>query len=93
MFRPSTVDIIALKMDLSAQVKIELKLDDLLKKLFGTGYCIDTEVCDDSLHVSIYEGPWDNGGRLLSWLRYDLTILEPGLEEAAKGIYLDWLFS
>lgn len=80
-------------MTIGDEIEIELRLDDLLKKLFGTGYCVDTEVCDGSVHVTIFEGPWDNGGRLLSRLKYDLTVLEPGLEEAAKSIHLEWLFS
>jgi hypothetical protein len=80
-------------MDVDEQCELEIKLDKRLNNLLGYNYCVDTEICDDSLHVLIYEGPWEFGGRFIRRLDYDLTILESGVEEAAKLIHLDWLFS
>lgn len=81
-------------MTIRDQIEIQIRLDCLLGELLGAGYCADTMVCDGSVLVRIYESSYDeHDGRLLSRLEYDLTVLEPGLEEAAKGIHLDWLFS
>lgn len=81
-------------MTIGDKIEIELRLDCLLDGLLGAGYCVDTMVCDGSVHVLIYESSYvEHRGRLVSRSEYDLTVLEPGLEEAAKSIHLNWVFS
>ena len=87
VFRRSTVN------DLADRFKLEAEMDDLLDNLLSDNLYAYTEVRSNSVLVRIYKGPWNEGPRVLSRLEYDLTVLEPGLEEAAKRIHLDWLFS
>ena len=78
-------------MDFMEQVDLETELDHLLDRLLPEAVFADTVLCDDSVRVSIRDRV--HGVDLLCRLEYDLTVLEPGLEEAAKRIHLDWLFA
>lgn len=83
----------AIAMDIGDHIQLEIELDERLNNLLGANYCADTAICDGSVHVLIYEGPWEFGGKFNRRLDYDLTVLKSGVEKAAKRIHLDWLFS
>lgn len=79
--------------DIRDKVCLEAEINYQLDKLLGDNLYAYTEVRSNSVRVKIYGGRWSEGIRVLSRLDYDLTVLEPGVEEAAKRIHLDWLFS
>lgn len=81
-------------MEIDDIAELEVRLDVLVDGLLGPVYCSDNEIFGDYLYVKVFRSPWWKHDSECVWRsNYELAVLEPGAEEIAKRIYLDWLFS